>query len=157
MKTIYLLPNKMKKIGWIIFIPSFLFGTIAWFSGLEFDSLLKTNVIAIFYEGLLSGDYKFITVIKNGVLDEIIAILIIVGGLMVCFSKEKDEDEFIAKIRLESLVKAVYANYLVLLFAIVFVYDMSFFHVLVFNMFTTLLFFMVYFTIKLNKLRKEYS
>ncbi len=78
-------------------------------------------------------------------LDEIISIFIIIGGLIVGFSKEKIEDEFIYKLRNDSLVWAIIFNYIVLLFAIVFVYDFTFFDVLVFNMFTPLLFFIVRF------------
>jgi hypothetical protein len=91
---------------------------------------------------------------KNNVLNEILGILIIIGALLVAFSKEKTEDEYIAKTRLESLVWATYFNYGILLIAILFVYDLAFFWVMVFNMFTLLLFFIVRFNYMIFKLNK---
>jgi len=73
---------------------------------------------------------------ENIVLDEIAAIMTIVGGVFIMFSKEKNEDEFIASLRLNALSWAVLTNCAILLFAIVFVYDFPFFWVLVGNMFT---------------------
>jgi hypothetical protein len=83
--------------------------------------------------------------VKNNVFDELIGLLLIAGGLFIAFSKEETEDEFIAKIRLESLVWATYFNYAILMLSVIFVYGMSFFGVLVFNMFTLLLFFIIRF------------
>jgi len=60
---------------------------------------------------------------------------------LVGFTKEKVEDEFIYKLRKDSLVWALIFNYAVLIFTIIFVYDFAFFDVLVFNMFTPLVFF----------------
>ena len=57
--------------------------------------------------------------------------------------KEKQEDEFLSQIRLESLVWATYINYAVLAFSILFIHGMAFFDVMVFNMFTILIFFLV--------------
>ena len=69
--------------------------------------------------------------------------------------KEKTEDEFIAMIRLESLVWATYINYGVLILALIFVYDIPFFWVLVFNMFTTLIFFIIRYNWALNNSKKS--
>ena len=94
------------------------------------------------FGGGIEGYFK---IIENSVLDELIALTIIVGGLLVGFSKEKIEDEFIYKLRKDSLVWAIIFNYSVLVFTILFVYDFAFFDVLVFNMFTPLIFFVVRF------------
>jgi hypothetical protein len=51
----------------------------------------------------------------------------------------------IGQLRLEALQWSVYANYLVLAIAILTVYDMAFFTVLIYNMFTVLLVFIVRF------------
>jgi hypothetical protein len=54
------------------------------------------------------------------------------------------------------LVWALVVNYSILLFAILFVYDMTFLHVLFFNMFTPLIFFVIRFTVLKSKyLRHE--
>jgi len=58
-------------------------------------------------------------------------------------------------IRLESLVWATYINYGVLILALIFVYDIPFFWVLVFNMFTTLIFFIIRYNWALNNSKKS--
>ncbi|MBN1650867.1 MAG: hypothetical protein JW857_06040 [Bacteroidales bacterium] len=155
MKTNYLLPYSFKKIGWLIFIPSFILG-ILW---LIFDfepAFLDVNVI-----GLFSHDFMktrgFIAIFENNIANELIGVFIIVSGIFVAFAKEKNEDEFISKIRLESLLRATYLNYGILVFALIFIYDKSFFTVMIVNMFTVLLFFILHFNWALYKSKKAIS
>lgn len=143
MKQNFLLPKVFKKIGWLLFILGILFGIV--FLILEDEiHFLDLPVFAIANEEVLSTTV-FFSVVKNNVFDELIGLLLIAGGLFIAFSKEETEDEFIAKIRLESLVWATYFNYAILMLSVIFVYGMSFFGVLVFNMFTLLLFFIIRF------------
>lgn len=145
MKTNYLLPHKYKTLGWVLFVLGLIFGGIVVLGGYEIN-VLKVNVISIYDEGgFFGGDKGFFNIIENSILDELAALSVIVGALLVGFTKEKVEDEFIYKLRNDSLVWAIIFNYMVLAIAIIFVYDFSFFHVLVFNMFTPLLFFVVRF------------
>jgi hypothetical protein len=145
MKTNYLLPNKYKIYGWILFIIGIISGLFLFISEYESDAL-TTNVLAIYNDDAIFGESKgFFNIIENSILDELTALSIIIGGLILGFSKEKIEDEFIYKLRKDSLVWAIITNYIILLFAIIFVYGFSFFDVLVFNMFTPLLFFVIRF------------
>ena len=84
-------------------------------------------------------------------MNEIVGIFIIVSSILVAFSEEVNEDEYISKIRLESLVWAVYINYGILLVAFLFIYDFSFFWVMMLNMFTILLFFIIRFHLQISK------
>lgn len=77
--------------------------------------------------------------------DEVAAIGVILGLLFIAFSREKVEDEMIGQLRLEALQWSVYANYLILMIAILTVYDEAFFSVMVYNMFTVLLVFIIRF------------
>ncbi len=152
MKLNYLFPNKYKKIGWMIFIPTVLFGLANLF--LEYEpKFLDLKVPAIFIDELF-GNQKLLGFTKNNILNEILGVLIIISSILVAFSKEKLEDEYIAKIRLESLVWATYVNYGILLVALIFVYDFSFLWVMIFNMFTVLIFFIVRFNWQVIKLKK---
>lgn len=145
MKTHYLLSNNFKIIGWVILILGLLTGIIFYKTILD-GELLQTNVLVLYNsDRFFDNNNGFFKIIENGIIDEIVAILIIVGGLIVGFSKEKIEDEFIFQLRKTSLVWAIIFNYIVLIFAIVFVYNMTFFEVLIFNMFTPLLFFIIRF------------
>ena len=71
--------------------------------------------------------------------------------MMVGFSKEKNEDEYIANLRLSSLMWAVWVNYVLLLLCFIFVYGMGFLHVMIYNMFTVLIIFIGRFNLILFK------
>ena len=152
MKTNYLLPHRFKRIGWIIFVPAILLGL--YFFATEADPpFLNLPVFAFFDDGaLFNGDENVIFgITKNNIFDELIGLSLIVSMVFIALSRQKNEDEFIAKIRLESLVWATYINYAILLIAILFVYGMTFFWIMVFNMFTILLFFIIRFNWALRK------
>lgn len=150
MKTSYLIPHKYKLIGWVLFILGIISGLIIFIGEYDYD-ILKINVLSIYGRDALFGTKGFFKIIENSILDEIVALCIIVGGLLVGFSRERVEDEFIYKIRKDSLVWAIIFNYMVLIFAILFIYNLTFFDVLVFNMFTPLLFFVIRFNFLKHK------
>ncbi len=152
MKTNYLFPHQFKKLGWSLFIPGFVIGILFLVFSNELD-IFNIKVFALVTQPFL-GKWEFLTMVENNILDEIIGVLVIVGALLITFSKEKSEDEYISKIRLESLVWASYVNYLILILAILFVYEMAFFSVLVYNMFTVLLIFTLRFNWALYKFKK---
>jgi len=156
MNSNYLLPNKYKIMGWFLLLIGLVSGGIFFFGEYETDAL-TISVVSIYNDsGIFGGEEGFFKIIKNSVVDELIALCIIIGGLVVGFSKEKVEDEFIYKLRKDSLVWAIIFNYIVLILAIVFIYDFSFFDVLVFNMFTPLLFFVIRFNfLKLKSSNNE--
>jgi hypothetical protein len=143
MKTKLLLPYRYKLVGWVLLVPATLLGILFMFFDVSFNCF-DLKVFAIFSERIMLRDITFGPV-RNNITDEIAGVLFIVGALLVAFSKEKQEDEFIAKARWESLVWATYINYAILIFCFVFFYDMSFLYVMILNMFTVLIFFIVRF------------
>ena len=155
MKLNYLFPNRFKKIGLIILIPSIILGLITVINDLE-PEILDLNVPAVFVNELM-GEQEIFSMTNNNILNEICGALLIISLILVSFSKEKQEDELITKIRLESLVWATYLNYGILLFAMLFVYELSFLWVMIFNMFTILLFFIIRFNWQVMKLNKSLS
>ena len=156
MKTNYLLPNKYKPLGWILFIAGIIFGFVIVFSGYEYEPI-KVKVLSIFNESFLGSESsQLFKIIETGIASELASISIIIGGLIIGFSKEKIEDEFIYKLRTDSWIWAIIFNYVVLTITILFIFDLTFFHVLVFNMFTPLLFFIIRFNfLKLKSSRNE--
>lgn len=143
MKAKYLFPNHFKKIGWALIIPGIVLGVLflIYQSNIPF---FDTTVFAVAEDPIFSSS-RYFSISENNVLDETACILFILGALFIAFAKERNEDEFIAKIRLESLVWATYINYGVLILSMIFVYELSFFWVLVGNMFTLLVFFLIRF------------
>ena len=148
-----LLSNKFKKIGWFILIPAFIIGICLIITGYE-PSWLNGKMLSIFPS--LSNNSFFVFIDVNFV-NTIIGLLFIVGSLLVGFSKEKVEDEFISKLRLSSLLWAVLVNYVLLSIAFIFVYDIAFLSVMVYNMFTVLIIFIVRFNYILFRNSKSLS
>ena len=77
------------------------------------------------------------------------------GCLFVACSRERVEDELIGRIRLNSLLIALYINSSVLIILSLFCYELLFLNVLVFNMFTNIIIFLIVFEMKLWKLKKS--
>lgn len=143
MKKQPLLPNHFKKIGWFLLVPSFILGLIILISGLEI-SVLNSTVLSIF-PSKLSGQDHFFGWIETNLTNTLVGALFLLGSLFVGFSKEKVEDEFIASMRLSALLWAVLVNYAVLFLAFIFVYNFAFLEVMIYNMFTVLILFIVRF------------
>jgi len=151
MKSRFLFPHHYKPIGWVIFVIGFILGIILMLNDYNYPEW-EVSVFPLISENDFFSKPAF-EWSTNNIADEIASVFIIVGGILVCFSKTKDEDEYISKIRIESLFWATYVNYIILIITILFVFDSSFFNVLIFNMFTILLFFMVRFHYELYKLK----
>ena len=155
MKTKLLLPNKFKTPGWIMLIPATLFGLYIIFSDFEFD-VLNARVFT-FYSNEILGKSVTMGFIKTNLTLTVTGIIFIISAFFVAFSREKREDEFIARIRLESLLWATYINYGILLFCFLFFYDFGFFYVMIFNMFTILVIFIIRFQYLLYRAKKSLS
>jgi hypothetical protein len=143
-----LLPNKYKKIGWCLLIPATLLGIFMTATDFEI-SWLNVKVFALF------SDSQSFSFIKDNITNEVVGVLFIIGALFVGFSREKREDEFIANLRLSSLLWAVYVNYILLLLAFLFVYGTPFLSVMMYNMFTILIIFIVRFNYTLYRNSKS--
>jgi hypothetical protein len=153
MNTNYLLPQKFKTIGLVLLVPTLLLAVLYLFYDFEL-SFLDLKVFSIINEPLMEdiAHFKFI---ENNFTNELIAIFSILSLVFIAFSKQKVEDELVAKIRLKSLLGATYINYLVLLFCILFFYDFTFLWVMIFNMFTLLIFFIIHFNVKMVQLNRN--
>lgn len=153
MKTHFLFPNQFKNIGWLLFVLSVLGTLFISIFNISTHDYLNITVFSIYQDsiGEIPGFFKFI---KNSIVDEILTVGIIVGGILVGFSKTKNEDEYISKIRYESLVWATYLNYGIVIFFTLFIYGLPYLDVLFYNMFTLLLFFIIRFHYMIYKLNK---
>ncbi len=164
MKTKFLLPHRFKILGWLIFIPALILGILHLivfsFQNIEFlrEFLIKINpetkVFALLSQGLFQ-DTVYFKVVETHILHKVIAVLIILGGMFIAFSRQRTEDEFIAKIRLESLVWAIYINYAILLFCFLFIHGIVFMQIMVMNLFSILIVFILRFHYLLYKLKKS--
>jgi len=155
MKSTYLLSYRFKKLSFIIFITSLLTLIISMMIDWTPNSF-KVPVFAIFSQEILQDSIYF-EWIESNVWYDLLCLLIIVFGIVFAFSEEKIEDEYISNLRLRSLIKAVYCNYAILILAIIFIYNLSLFTVLLLNMLSTLLLFILFFQKELILVRKRKS
>jgi len=68
-------------------------------------------------------------------------LMVLVGLFLVAFSRERVEDEQITQLRLDSLRWAIYLNYVILLFSLIFTSGGESHHILMLNICLPLLFF----------------
>lgn len=131
MSRTLLIPNKYKKIGIFILIPSLVLGAFYRLAEFEF-AFLNTGT-------------------AENLTDEVALTGCIIGLLLIAFAQEEQEDEYINSIRLQSLQWAVLINYLLLLVATWTVYGLLYIDVLVYNMLTFLIIFIIRFHMVLRK------
>ena len=155
MKAKFLLPKSFRIIGWMLLIPSIL--SLAWVI-LWNDGNLEAGLVASTFAAVSDqflNKPEFLTFVTNDLTDEILLTAIVIGCLMIGFAKRPQEDEYIQKIRYESLAWAFYFNCVLMLLATWTVYGLYYFQVMMFGMISVPLFFIGRFQLMLYKLKFE--
>jgi len=146
MEPRFLLPHRFKFIGWIITIPSIILGLFVMFDNLSLDFFsIRLPLDYIVYDGGMNVKGTIDNGTELNFTDEIATIGSIVGLIFIAFSKVKFEDEYVSKIRLESLQWAIYLNFGLLIIATIFIHGLAYYNVTVYNIFTPLIIFIVRF------------
>ena len=143
MKTRFLFPHKYKRIGWIIAIPAFVLMLFTLHADFHFKFL---DYVRGPEESWFGENFLFNLRVHN-FTDELGSLLLIIGLLMIAFSRQRQEDERVAKLRLESLLWAVYVNSAWLMFSIIFFYNALFANIMAYNICTPLILFIARFNL----------
>ncbi len=141
----YLLPHAFKKVGWLLFIPLVLY--FAW----EIDAL-------DWLFRIWDSDNSWANPMPVRIYNYLYTILPVgfsIALLMIGFSREKVEDEYIMKLRGDSLISAVIASYIIVVIGSLLFYGFKYFGFMACNMFTVLVLYVAIFNIKLFRLRRE--
>ncbi|MBN8855245.1 MAG: hypothetical protein BGO55_24430 [Sphingobacteriales bacterium 50-39] len=150
MKTRFLFPHKYRLVGWVLTIPSFILMLL----------VLHADFRLSFLEYGRKGKFQFdgesflFNIHRHNFTDEVGSLLLITGLLMIAFSREKEEDERTVKLRLESLLWAVYVNSAWMMFSIIFFYDTLFANIMTYNICTPLILFIARFNFVMYKERR---
>lgn len=140
-----LLSNKYQVLGWILFI---LFGILG-LANMYFEFRLGFLALPIRTEPGLGTFTDF------NLTNEIALAGTVIGLLLIAFSKELIEDEYISFLRLTSWQWSILISYVFLIvFSFIF-YGLSFFTVLIYNIFLVPLIFIVRFRFCLYRLNAE--
>jgi hypothetical protein len=145
MKSRFLFPHKWRIAGLLLLLLAALIIADNSYSTGQFNPSTDPN--GIFFGMRLSGN-------MGTVVNDVEYISMIIGLLLVGFSKEKIEDEQIAQLRLDSLQWSVYFNYSLLIICIIFINGIGFLDVLAYNIMSQLLFFIIRFRWKLYQLNR---
>lgn len=145
MKNTLLLPNNYKVIGWVTFLLFAALGLFCMY--LDF----KIPGFQFFY----AKESSFLDFRDYNLTNELALTGIVVGLLMVAFAKEKTEDEYISQLRLRSWQWSILISYIILIILNFSVYGTDFWMALVYNLWTTLIVFIIKFNFSLYKLRGE--
>jgi uncharacterized BrkB/YihY/UPF0761 family membrane protein len=135
MNTLQLFPNRFKIIGWFIFIPSLILGLISLSGVMDFQISLPV----IYNSGFLSDENQgFFKTAEIDLFPNLFGLLIIMGGILVGFSKEKIEDEYISSLRLKSVFWSLIVSYSIVFILFVTVFGSLFLTVMILIMFLPL-------------------
>ena len=135
MQSSLLLPFRYKFIGAAILLVSLALGILVRFWDFQFNFL--TVDLRQKTRGMFNDNVNF--------TDEIALTGIILGLLFLAFARERREDEFINRTRLESWQWAVLINYILLLIASWAIHGFAFIDVMMYNMLTIPILFIIRF------------
>lgn len=128
MKSNYLLPNTCKTWGWGIFG----LGILLWLILVLFEEEIRQIEIPTFvlYSDMIFTGEKWFQIVKTDISLTLIYLFTTVGSLLLMFSKEKIEDEFIAQLRLRSLQWSILVIYGLFLIANLLIYGLLFLNII---------------------------
>ena len=159
MKKSYLFPTYFKKIGWIITLPVLLYILISIIFDLKWD--FNFYMPAIYYDGDIGsffGNKKesgFFTIAGTTFSTTLLPIIIVIGLSFIAFSKNKNEDEYISKIREQSLVWSMIVGYFIIILFTLFLYGTVYITVVIYDVYIFLILFVCKFNFELYRLKKS--
>ncbi len=144
MKRKLLMPHWCKVIGWIVMLPLGVAG-IFWVS---------LSLIDLFE---LSESPEVLTKMLNFIEEnlELYITLLSLSMLMVAFSREKDEDEYVAAVRSHYLMLAFYIDVVFLVITAFAVPGLAYLVIMELQMFLILLLHIIMFNIAMAVIRKK--
>ncbi len=145
MKKTLLLPNNYKVIGWVTFLLFTALGLSCMYLDFQIPG----------FQFFYPKENSFLDFRDYNLTNEFALTGIVVGLLMVAFAKEKTEDEYILQLRLRSWQWSILISYIILIILNFSVYGTDFWMVLVYNLWTPLIVFIIKFNVCLYKLRRE--
>ena len=147
MKKNYLFPHRFKAIGWVI-TGITLAATVASFV-FDWNPDLKMPAL---YDDWTTGGHFFR--MAESSLVTFIMIFMTIGLVLVGFSREKVEDEFVRQLRERSLVWATLVSAAVFLFVTLTIYGMVYMYFAYSIYFVFLLLFIIKFNVSLHRFNK---
>lgn len=144
-----LLPHRFQKIGWFLFLPFAVLLFITNYLSFKFEWLTFQ------FKGSFVRIFDFSEPFEKNFTLEFALIGVFVSLFLIAFSREKEEDEYIQKLRLDSLLLAFYANTFILIIGTLLFYGFGYLEFMGYNMFTIQLIFICRFRWVLQKQKQS--
>jgi hypothetical protein len=144
----FLLPYPFKLVGLFVTFIGLIFAVFY----IWFDFRFTMPVFAVFSSFM---ETKIFATFKTNFADELTMLLLISGLALLVFSKERVESDDLNLARQKALTKASIANTIFLFLSTLFIYGSGFIGILVFNLFSFSLFYLVFFYIAKRMVVKE--
>ena len=153
MKKNYLLPHNFKLIGLVMLLP-FLVACIWLLLGPGECECLLVNVPALLTLDLNSTSEWF-GITKTDPVNEICMLGLLVSLVFVALSREKDEDEMTAVVRMRLFVWSFWCTAILMLVAILFVYDLAFMYFAFASVFICFILYICKFNYEMTLIRRS--
>ena len=144
------LPNKLRIYGWMILLFGIILGVSRFYFGVK-PEFLNIKVFAVYSKYFETNYFK---VIENHVSEELTALLILVGLFILSFTNEKIENDSVSAIRYKSFIFTFYINTVLIALSFLFVYGFGFINILVINVFSPFIIYIILFRYFLSKILK---
>ncbi|MBP1645045.1 MAG: hypothetical protein H6Q16_620 [Bacteroidetes bacterium] len=157
MKKTFLFPTCFRKIGWIISIVTLLYFVIGViFFEAKYDFNFKMPAIVGYGEiPFFSEETKYFVLAHTSFITTLFPVLMIIGLVFIAFSRERNEDEYVSKIRERALVWSVLATCAVLILANLLIYGLDALYVFWFDFLFFLLLFVIKFRIDIFRFNRS--
>ena len=152
MKQNYLLPHGFKRVGLIMLVP-FLAACIWLLCGPCEGDWFLVDVPALFTLDIASTSEWFGMTVTDPV-NEICMLGLLVSLVFLALSKEKDEDEMTAVVRMQSFVWSFWCTAILMLVAILFVYDLAFMYFAFASVFVCFIMYICKFNYEMIQIRR---
>ena len=152
MKQNYLLPHGFKRVGLIMLVP-FLVACIWLLCGPCEGDWFIVDVPALFTLDIASTSEWFGMTATDPV-NEICMLGLLVSLVFLALSKERDEDEMTAVVRMQSFVWSFWCTAILMLVAILFVYDLAFMYFAFASVFVCFIMYICKFNYEMIQIRR---
>lgn len=149
----YLLPYKFKRIGLYLFFPFLAVCIWLLFWGDWDCSILKWPAFAISLDDF--GKREWLSVITNDPVNEFAMLGLLTSLCFIALSKERDEDEMTAQIRMQAFVWSIWVTAAILAFGILFLYGFSFLYFSFAAIFLVFIIYIIKFNVMMSTIRRK--
>ncbi len=143
-KPFYLLPSIFKYLSLIFLVPGAVLYYLRFIKNIRFK-FLDWKVFAVNSQFIETKSWTFV---QNNMSEEIIGIFLLVGLYFLAFSREKIESPETNEIRLQSFLLTAFINTILLIFAFLLFYGISFLMVVIIDIYAVFIIYYIIFRIK---------